>query len=146
MRTTEPGRGPIRSSSPGPGSPATALAAVVGALTRAADRALTQPGPTTAVVGVGAQLAAARATDLLDVLPPAAPDQDQDPFRAWGTAAPDDGPGDNRTSRTWQVTDLLEAAHRALMAHPIEAFPVGAGEVVLAVADLLRLSRGQHDG
>ena len=111
--------------------PAAAVATAVQALTRAGDHALTQAGAGWAAIGLGAQLTAATAADLL-------------PADGHGGAsgADDDGAGVGAAA----VSALLQRAHEALMAYPIEVFPAGTSAVVVEVAELVHLASGQRDG
>ena len=112
--------------------PVEAVATAVQALTRAADHALTQAGAGWAAIGLGAQLAAATAADLLPADGPGG-----------ASAADDDGAGVGAAAA---VTVLLQRAHEALMAHPIEVFPAGTSAVVVEVAELVRMASEHRDG
>lgn len=99
--------------------PAETLSAVAGLLARASDtawdRAMSDPDPGLRFLGVGLDLAASQALELL----PAGHDVD-----------------DPATVET-DPLQLLRAAEELTRAHPIEEFAPGTSQLIVAICDLL---------
>ncbi len=91
---------------------------VVQLLSAAADRGFAQADTCPAIhsLALGAQLAACGALALV----------------------PDDLDVDDGPPQTGEVADLVAAAEGLTRRHPIEAFPMGASGVVVAICDLAR--------
>jgi len=95
------------------------LAAVVRLLSRAADMAwdrAARRAPLMTGLGLGAQLAASHALALL----------------------PQDAPVDDPVPVETDPVQLLRAAEQLTRVHPVEQFPPGTSQVIVAIIDLLR--------